>query len=68
MSENLAVHFFLTKTDEKLASLIYLVKKITRSADETVIVFAATRYHVDLYEEVFKKYDINCVGIFGKMD
>lgn len=36
--------------------------------NDSSIVFAPTKYHVDLIAEVLNKFEIENVGIYGKMD
>ena len=66
LSENAALFFIFARQSDKLASLIYILKKIEK--DECSIIFAPTKYHVDLISEVLAKFEIRNVGIYGKMD
>jgi superfamily II DNA/RNA helicase len=40
----------------------------TLDKNDSSIVFAPTKYHVDLISEVLNKFEIENVGIYGKMD
>ena len=67
IAETMSLHFFITKTHQKLSTLLYILKKIVKENEKT-IVFAATRYHVDLIQEALKHFEIESVGIYGKLD
>ena len=66
LSENAQLSFIFTRQSDKLGSLIYLLKNLDRN--DSSIVFAPTKYHVDLIAEVLNKFEIENVGIYGKMD
>jgi len=57
----------ITRNKEKLATLLYLITEII-SKDDSNIIFAATKYHVDLISLVFTSFNIHNVGIYGSMD
>ena len=66
LSENIELHFLVSKTQEKFANLLYLLKNVIPQEDN-IIIFASTKYHVDFITETLEKYDIKSVGIYGKM-
>lgn len=67
INENISLNFVLTRNNEKLASLVHLLKTVL-PAEETSIVFASTKYHVDLICAVLDKFGLGNVCIYGKMD
>ena len=66
ISENSELYFIFTRQSDKLAALVYLLKQVQQ--DECSIIFAPTKYHVDLISEVLTKFEVPNVGIYGKMD
>ena len=67
INENITLNFILTRNNEKLASLVHLLKSVI-PAQENSIVFASTKYHVDLICAILDKFNLNNVCIYGKMD
>jgi len=61
------MNFILSRNNEKMASLVYLLKKVIQP-EENSIVFASTKYHVDLICAILEKFDVKNVCIYGKMD
>ncbi|EGR32929.1 hypothetical protein IMG5_066580 [Ichthyophthirius multifiliis] len=71
LNENLSLNFLLARNNEKFAILIYLLEKIINYSENTensTIIFASTKYHVDLVSAVLEKFKIENVSIYGKMD
>jgi len=67
INENITMNFILSRNNEKMASLVYLLKKVIQP-EENSIVFASTKYHVDLICAILEKFDVKNVCIYGKMD
>jgi len=65
--DTMKLHFFLTKSQTKISSLLYFLKEKHNLTEKTII-FAATRYHVDFLVALLKTFGISSVGIYGKMD
>jgi len=42
LSENIELHFLISKTKEKFANLVYLLKNVIKS-DEQMIIFCSTK-------------------------
>ena len=59
------LHFLLTRTGEKEAMLIYTLQRMIKGK---VIVFCPSKQYVDFFVSLLPKFDLNCVGIFGKQD
>ena len=66
LSDNNELHFILARQNEKISALIYLLQSF--NLQETSIVFAPTKYHVDLLSSLLECFGISNVGIYGKMD
>ena len=67
MSEELRIAFFCLRSNEKLAALLYLVRHIIPS-DQQTIVFTATRHHSELLHAMFEKIGVTSTMIYGSMD
>ncbi|KAL4442578.1 hypothetical protein ABPG74_006980 [Tetrahymena malaccensis] len=67
INENITLNFILTRNNEKIASLVHLLKSVI-PAEENSIVFASTKYHVDLICAILDKFNVSNVSIYGKMD
>lgn len=67
INENISLNFVLTRNNEKLASLVHLLKSVIPQTENS-IVFASTKYHVDLICALLDKFNLNNVCIYGKMD
>lgn len=68
LSDQLKLNFFITRSADKPASLLYLLKELIPT-DDSVILFAATKYHVEYLYDLCTKAKISCSYIFGnKMD
>ncbi len=65
--DTMKLHFFITKSQLKLSAICHFIREIL-AKNESTIIFAATRYHVDYLVEVLKEFGYNAVGIYGKMD
>lgn len=67
MSEELRLAFFCVRSNEKLAALLYLVRNIIPSNQQTII-FTATRHHSELLHAVFEKIGVSSTMVYGSMD
>ena len=54
LSDNLKLHFFVVRSNEKEAALMYILHEHI-NADQQSIIFAATRYHVEYLHELLGK-------------
>lgn len=81
LSENIKLHFFISRSQEKLASFVFILKNLIKKGEKTII-FASTkynflnfiiykvysRYHVELLVSLLEAFNMRSVGIYGKMD
>jgi ATP-dependent RNA helicase DDX54/DBP10 len=67
MSDELRMAFFMLRSTEKLAALLYLARNIIPANQQTII-FAATRYHTELIHSLFQKVGLSSMVVYGTMD
>ena len=67
LSDQLKIHFFVVRSNEKDAALLYLMRERVKQGEQT-IVFGATRYHVEYLCELALKCGFKCNFIYGAMD
>lgn len=67
LSDSLKLFFFNVRDVDKLAVLVYLLKEIHKYKELTVV-FASTKYHVEMIVEVLNKMNIDAVAAFSSMD
>ncbi|RHY65491.1 hypothetical protein DYB34_001198 [Aphanomyces astaci] len=67
ISDQLKVSFFTMRTEDKNAALVYLLRDMIPSTDQT-IVFAATRHHVEFLHELLKTVHLDSSCVYGDMD
>jgi ATP-dependent RNA helicase DDX54/DBP10 len=67
LSDQLKLHFFVVRSNEKDAALMYVINEHIQATQQTII-FAATRYHVEYLHELLSKAGLKSVYIFGAMD
>ncbi|TPX42793.1 hypothetical protein SeLEV6574_g05413 [Synchytrium endobioticum] len=67
ISRDLQMLFFATKTVEKDAALIHLLRKLG-DKDELTIVFASTKHHVEFVHEMLSAAGIDNSYIYGSLD
>jgi ATP-dependent RNA helicase DDX54/DBP10 len=67
MSDELRLAFFLVRSNEKIATLIYFIRNIIPKNQQTII-FTATRHHSELLYAVLNKLEVSCAMIYGNMD
>lgn len=67
ISEQLKMHFFYCRPDEKTAALLFLLEKVIPEKTSTII-FASTRHHVQFLYEFLEEYGIPSTLVFGSME
>ncbi|KAH8583717.1 DEAD DEAH box helicase family [Cryptosporidium sp. chipmunk genotype I] len=67
LSETLKLTFLFVREDEKLASLLFLLRN-TIPPHERAIVFCATKHHVDYIVKILESNNITVSYIYGNMD
>ena len=67
LSEQLKIHFFVCRSNEKEAALMYIMRERVQAGEQTII-FAATRYHVEYLCELAQKAGLKSNYIYGAMD
>ena len=70
LSDKLKQSAFLVRSDEKLAALIVVLKKIINvgAQQAQALVFVESKHHVEMLEAVLGGYMIPCSAIHGQMD
>jgi superfamily II DNA/RNA helicase len=66
-SDELRMAFFTVRSNEKVASLLYLVRSIIPKEHMT-IVFTATRHHSEYIHHLFQKIGVTSTVVYGSMD
>lgn len=67
VSDKLLLHFFIVRSVEKCAALVYLLTKLIKTT-ELSVVFVATKYHVQYLETLLPSCGLSVTGIYGDMD
>jgi len=67
MSKDLQAAFFSVKRIEKDSALLYLLRHVIKE-NESTIVFAATKHHVEYLHELLDKANIDNTYIYGSLD
>ena len=67
LSDLLKIHFFVCRSNEKEAALIYTMREKIKEGEQTII-FGATRYHVEYLCELAIKCGFKANFIYGAMD
>ncbi|OMH84819.1 ATP-dependent RNA helicase dbp10 [Zancudomyces culisetae] len=69
MSENLEMSFFMVTSNDKEASLMYLLGKIAREKPGSqTMVFVATKHDVEYTYELLTRANYRCSYIYGSLD
>ena len=68
LSDLLKCHFFMVRSGEKPAALLYIMRQMIDEGAEQTIIFAATRYHVEYLHELVSKSGFKSTFIYGAMD
>lgn len=67
LSETLKLTFLFVREDDKLASLLYLLRN-TIPSNERAIIFCATKHHVDYLVQILEANNIVVSYVYGNMD
>ncbi|KAL1508816.1 hypothetical protein AB1Y20_004911 [Prymnesium parvum] len=67
ISDTLEVHFFKVRPQEKLGALQLVLSRLLGQQEQT-IVFASTRHHVELLQELLSATGFACSSIYGTLD
>lgn len=67
MSEELRLGFFSVRSNEKIAALLYFVRKIIPK-DQLTIIFTATRHHSEFLHMLFQQIGVSSTVVYGTMD
>ncbi|ORX48957.1 DEAD-domain-containing protein [Piromyces finnis] len=67
MSKDLQAAFFSVKRIEKESALLFLLRHVIKE-DESTIIFAATKHHVEYLHELLDKSNIDNTYIYGSLD
>ena len=67
LSDQLKMHFFISRSNDKPASLLYILREQIKE-DELTIIFAATKYHVDYLQQLLMTAGFKSNYIYGTMD
>lgn len=71
MSEELRLGFFLMRSNEKLACLLYVIRNLlskSSTSSQQTIIFTATKHHSELIHALLSKLQYSCTMIYGSMD
>lgn len=67
MSEELRIAFFTVRSTEKVAALLYILRKIIPK-DQLTIIFTATKHHSEFLHGVLEAVGISSTLVYGSMD
>ena len=67
VSEDLKLSFTMTRVDEKISALLYILREVVPDKQQTVV-FTATRHHVELLVTVLEAEGVTCSAVYGSMD
>jgi ATP-dependent RNA helicase DDX54/DBP10 len=67
LSEELRVAYFATRSNEKVAALLYLVRTVIPEGQLTII-FTATKHHSEFIHYLFEKIGASSALVYGSMD
>ena len=67
MSDELRCAFFLVRSNEKTAALLYLIRKVIPK-NQLTIIFTATRHHSEFLYKLLLLIGERCTLIYGTMD
>ena len=68
ISEQLDMVFLTCRAHDKLATFLYLVRKILQTTDEQTIVFCATMKHVEHLVAILEQAGIEASYLFSQLD
>lgn len=67
LSDELRLAFFTVRSNEKISALLYLVRRIIPS-DQQTIIFTATRHHSEFVHRLLNKIGVRSTLVYGTMD
>ena len=67
LSSELRIGFFTLRSNEKLAALLYIMRKIIPN-DQLTIIFVATKHHTEFLHFLFNKVGLSSTMVYGSMD
>ncbi|XP_031126902.1 putative DEAD-box ATP-dependent RNA helicase 29 [Ipomoea triloba] len=67
ISPDLKLTFFTLRHEEKHAAILYLIRELIRS-DEQTLIFVATQYHLEFLSILLRDEGIESSVCYGKMD
>ncbi|KAL2503649.1 putative DEAD-box ATP-dependent RNA helicase 29 [Abeliophyllum distichum] len=67
ISPDLKLAFFTLRVEEKYAVLLYLIKELI-SSDQQTLIFVSTKYHVEFLNVLFREEGIEPSICYGDMD
>lgn len=67
ISPDLKLTFFTLRNEEKVAALLYLVRELI-SSDQQTLIFVSTKHHVEFLSSIFRKEGIELSISYGDMD
>ena len=67
ISDALDISFFRVRSQEKIGALLVVLSCILDRQEQT-IVFASTRHHVELLQELLASSGFECAAIYGSLD
>jgi len=67
LSANLKTAFFYTRSEDKMAALVHLLRRAV-PANQQTLVFAATKHHVELIRETLTLAGFTCAFCYSALD
>lgn len=67
LSDELRLAFFAVRSNEKISALLYLVRRIIPS-DQQTIIFTATRHHSEFIHHLLDRVGVKSTLVYGTMD
>ncbi|KAI0513515.1 hypothetical protein KFK09_009539 [Dendrobium nobile] len=67
ISPDLKVNFFTLRNEEKVSALLYLVREVI-SSDQQTLIFVSTKHHVEFLNSLFREEGIEASVSYGDMD
>jgi ATP-dependent RNA helicase DDX54/DBP10 len=67
LSDQLKLHFYVVRSIEKDAALLYILREQIKEKQQT-IVFGATKYHIEYLNELCNRAGLKSEMIYGAMD
>jgi len=67
LSDDLKVDFMFVWTSDKVPALLFLLNEVVKK-DDTTIIFAATKYHVEYLHSICQTAQLESVYVYGNLD